>query len=108
MSTTTTPHRSATLTRLLDDELVFSPSYRGYFSNHLAMALVALDQLGAGPEVLQSVFDSHARDGAEMRDDVEVLDERRQEVLRDGIAATVQSTRSQRSSTLQARRCSTR
>ena len=91
MSTTTTSHRAGTLTRLLDEELVFSPSYRGYFSNHLAMALVALDQLGASPEVLESVFDSHARNSAEMRDDAEMLDERRTEVLRDGIAATVQS-----------------
>ena len=91
MSTTTVSHRSATLTRLLDDELVFSPSYRGYFSNHLAMALVALEQLGARPDVLESVFEAHARNDAEMRDDVEVLDERRREVRRDGIAAVVQS-----------------
>ncbi len=55
------------------------------------MALVALEQLGASPAVLQSVFDAHTRGDAEWRDDVEVLDERRREITRDGIAATVQS-----------------
>ncbi len=91
MRTQTTPRISPTLVRLLDDELVFSPSFQGYFSSHLAMALVALDQLGAAPKVLQSVFDAHARGEAERRDDVNVLDERRREVARDGIAATVRS-----------------
>ena len=91
MKTTTTSQSSATLARLLDDELVFSPSFRGYFSNHLAMALVALEQLGATADVLESVFDAHARESAEMREDVELLDERRREVHLDGIAAVVHS-----------------
>ena len=52
MSTRTIPSISPTLGRLLDDELAFSPSFRRYYSNHLAMALVALDQLGAPAEVL--------------------------------------------------------
>src|SRR4051812_29592609 len=91
MSTTTVPHRSATLARLLDAELVFSPSFRGQFSNHLAMALVALEQLGATPAVLESVFDAHASGAAEMRDDVDRLDERRREIARDGLASTVRS-----------------
>ena len=94
MKTTTTSQSSATLARLLDDELVFSPSFRGYFSNHLAMALVALEQLGATADVLESVFDAHARESAEMREDVELLDERRREVHLDGIAAVVHSTSS--------------
>ena len=91
MSTRTIPPISPTLGRLLDDELAFSPSFRRYYSNHLAMALVALDQLGAPAEVLQSVFDAHASGGAERRDDADLLDERRREVARDGIVATVRT-----------------
>ncbi|WP_116999532.1 questin oxidase family protein [Desertimonas flava] len=77
------------LARLLDDELAFSPSYRGYFSNHLAMELAALQRLGAPDGVLRSVFDAHARNGPEARTDGEVLAERLREVASDGIAATV-------------------
>jgi len=76
---------------LLNEELAFSPSFQRYYSNHLAMALVALDQMGAPPESLRSVFDAHARGEFEPRDDTEVLDQRRQEVARDGMAATVRT-----------------
>jgi hypothetical protein len=74
---------------LLDAELAFSPSLMGRFSNHLAMALVALHQLGAPPSVLRSVFDTHAAGEPELRDDWDVLETRLEEVARDGIAATV-------------------
>lgn len=78
--------------RLLDNELVFSPSFRRIYSNHLAMALVALEQLGADPETLEDVFAAHAADdGAELRDNRPALDERVAEVMRDGIAATVRT-----------------
>lgn len=80
---------SATLRRLLDEELVFSPSFRGYFSNHLAMALVALEQLGAPPDLLESTLAAYARGEHEDRDDRPVLDARIAEVHRDGIEATV-------------------
>src|ERR687892_618331 len=86
---TITGHASTTLTQLLDDELAFSPSFQGIYSNHLAMALVALDQLGAPPDVLRATFDAHANGEYERRDDRDELEVRRQEVARDGIAATV-------------------
>src|SRR5919106_4232564 len=85
---TITGHASTTLTQLLDDELAFSPSFQGIYSNHLAMALVALDQLGAPPDV-RATFDAHANGEYERRDDRDELEVRRQEVARDGIAATV-------------------
>lgn len=85
---TTTRTASPTLTRLLDEELAFSPSFQRHYSSHLAMALAALDQMGAPPDVLQSTFD---HTGAEPRDDGATLDERRREVARDGIAATVRA-----------------
>jgi hypothetical protein len=89
--TTQTPLRrpSDTLGRLLDDELAFSPRFHRVYSSHLAMALVALDQMGAPPPVLQATFDAHAQGESELRDDHERLDERLSEVARDGIAATV-------------------
>src|SRR6187402_26903 len=76
---------------LLDAELAFSPSFRGRFSNHLAMALVALHQLGASAAVLRSVFDAHAAGRPELRDDWDILETRLHEVARDGIAATVRA-----------------
>ena len=79
------------LLELLDAELAFSPSFMGRFSNHLAMALVALHQLGAPLAVLHSVFDAHAAGDAELRHDWDVLETRLQEVARDGIAATVRA-----------------
>lgn len=92
MTTDTAPRTaSATLARLLDEELAFSPSFRRHYSTHLAMALVALDQMGAPPEVLQATFDATVRAELEPRDDVEVLEERRREVAADGIAATVRA-----------------
>jgi hypothetical protein len=93
MATITSTHApSATLGRLLDEELAFSPSFLQYFSNHLAMSLMALQQLGAAPELLQSTFDAHAANpDAEPRDDVEDLTRRLAEVERDGIATTVRT-----------------
>jgi len=88
--TTTIAHPSSrTLARLLDAELAFSPSFQGRFSNHLAMALVALDQMGAPPEVLEATFRAHASGESEPRDDVADLEDRLAEVARDGIEATV-------------------
>ena len=83
--------RTPSMRELLDAELAFSPSFMGRFSNHLAMALVALHQLGAPPAVLQSVFDAHAAGDPELRDDWDVLETRLHEVARDGIAATVRA-----------------
>lgn len=77
------------LARLLDAELAFSPSFLRRYSNHLAMALAALYRLGAPESVLQATFDAHAARESEPRTDVDVLAERRREVARDGIAATV-------------------
>jgi len=90
MATKTLP-RTPSMLELLDAELAFSPSLMGHFSNHLAMALVALHQLGAPPTVLRSVFDAHAAGEPELRDDWDVLETRLQEVARDGIAATVRA-----------------
>jgi hypothetical protein len=88
---TITDHASTTLARLLDDELALSPSFQGIYSNHLAMSLVALDQLGAPPDVLQATFDAHLNGEPEWRDDREALEARRQEVARDGIEAAVRA-----------------
>lgn len=86
-STTTT----ATLDRLLDEELAFSPSFLVHYSNHLAMALVALHHMGAPPEALEATFAAHAAEESERRDDRPALEERRREVARDGIEATVRT-----------------
>jgi hypothetical protein len=96
MTTSDTPpntlHRSTqTLDRLLDAELAFSPSYLEHYSSHLAMALVALHQLGATPDVLESTLAAHAREDAELRDDRDLLDQRIEEVERNGITATVRA-----------------
>lgn len=45
---------------LLDDGLRFAPEYRGGLSNHLPMALVALDALGAGPARLGTFASQYA------------------------------------------------
>jgi hypothetical protein len=89
LGTTRTGDAAATLHRLLDDDLQFSPSYRGSFSNHLAMALVGLAQLGAPADVLAATLAAHARHDPEYRDDRDVLERRIDEVRRDGIAATL-------------------
>lgn len=81
---------SPTLRRLLDDELKFSPSFQGHYSNHLAMALTGLDQLGAPVDVLESMFDRAEGSGAsELRIDVAELERRLDEVARLGITETV-------------------
>jgi hypothetical protein len=90
-TTTTSPTAHATLDRLLDDELAFSPSFQRHYSNHLAMALVALHQMGAPPSVLQARFDAHARGEAERRDDRADLDRRIHELERDGMEATLRT-----------------
>ncbi len=88
--TTTAPtSTSATLDRLLDDELALSPSIENIYSNHLAMTLVALHQMGAPSELLETTFRAHAAGESEQRDDVADLDEVRREVQRDGIVAAV-------------------
>lgn len=87
--TTTVPPATPTLDRLLDAELEFSPTVQRHFSSHLAMALVALHQLGAESRVLDATFDAHARNTPEPRDDRGVLDARIDEVADAGIAATI-------------------
>ena len=82
---------TSSLAQLLDDELRFSPSFQRIYSNHLAMELVALDQLGAAPDVLQHVFDVHAADESEPRDDHDALAALRDEVRRAGTAAAVRA-----------------
>jgi hypothetical protein len=88
---TITRHGSTTLMRLLDDELAFSPSFQSIYSNHLAMMLMALDQLGAPPDVLRATFDAHASGEHELRDDHDALADRRREIARDQIVATVRA-----------------
>lgn len=85
------PQTRAVLHRLLDDELAFSPSFHGHYSNHGAMSLVALHQLGATPERLEAELDQHAREESEPRDDTDQLAARLDEIGRNGIAATVRA-----------------
>lgn len=75
--------------QLLDDELRFSPSFLGIYSNHLAMELVALHQFDAPSSVLQHVFDVHAAGESEPRDDHDDLDAVRREIAAFGIAEVV-------------------
>ena len=86
---TAVPPQTTILHRLLDEELAFSPSFRGRYSNHGAMALMALDQMGAPPERLEAELEQHAREESEPRGDVDDLADRLDEIGRDGIAATV-------------------
>lgn len=88
-SSTTTAPAAPALTRLLDDELAFSATFDGRYSNHLPMALVALDQLGAPASALEVTFDAYARGSSEPRADRAALDERIAEIERDGIDATL-------------------
>ena len=53
MMSTDTP---TVLTTLLDRAQAFAPEYRGDLSNHLPMALVALDSLGADAARMESFF----------------------------------------------------
>ena len=82
---------TSTLEQLLDDELRFASSFRRIYSNHLAMELVALDQLGAAPDVLRHVFDAHAAGESEPRVDRDELAVVRHEVRRAGIATAVRT-----------------
>lgn len=93
MDTATAPTAatSPTLDRLLDAELDISPSFLGHYSNHLAMTLVALHQMGAPTERLEETFEAHLRGESEPRDDRPALDERIREVDRLGIKATVRA-----------------
>lgn len=77
---------SVVLSRLLDDELAYSPSFRRYYSSHLAMALVALEQMGASPDVLERTFSSHR---GEPRTDTDQLADAIAEVLEVGIDESV-------------------
>lgn len=88
-TTTTARPASPTLARLLDDELAVSPTFGGRYSNHLAMALAALDQMGAPPETLERTFRAHLRGESEPREDGPDLAARLAEVARDGIDAVV-------------------
>ncbi len=80
---------TATLHRLLDEELAYSPSYLGRYSNHAAMALVALHQMGASDERLEAELARHVAGESEPRDDSDTLAEQVEEVRRDGIATVV-------------------
>lgn len=88
-STTTTASTESTLARLLGDELAFSATYNGRYSNHLAMALVALDQLRAPTAALEATFDAYASGASEPRDDRAALDEQIAEIEQGGIDATL-------------------
>lgn len=55
--------RQATLNRLLDAELDYSPRATGYFISHLAMALVAAHRLGADDEDLEGWYRAQTSDG---------------------------------------------
>jgi hypothetical protein len=52
---------SPALHRLLDKTLRFAPEYNDGFSNHLPMALAALEGIGAEESRLEAFFDSYAR-----------------------------------------------
>ncbi len=56
MISTDPPTASTTLTVLLDRAQQFAPEYRGGLSNHLPMALVALDSLGADASRMEAFF----------------------------------------------------
>ena len=56
MISTETRTAATTLTALLDRAQAFAPEYRGDLSNHLPMALVALDSLGADAARMESFF----------------------------------------------------
>lgn len=89
-STTTSSHRSSvTLRRLLTEELSYSPTIQGIYSDHTAMALAALDQMGASDARLEELFRRQTTSEAEPRTDVDELEARRAEVRRLGIAETV-------------------
>ncbi len=47
------------LAKLLTDSAIYGPEYRGGLANHLPMALVALDQMGATPAQLEEYRRSH-------------------------------------------------
>lgn len=87
--TTTIRPASDTLHRVLDEELQLSPSFRQRYSNHLAMMLVALDQMGAPSERLTRVLERHLASAHEPRLDRPALEDRIAEVARDGVDATV-------------------
>lgn len=91
MPRTLIPRTSPLLDRLLDAELAYSPSFKGLYSNHLAMTLVALHQMDAPPEALRATFDATTATESEPRHDVEELDLRRREVARHGIEDTVRT-----------------
>lgn len=78
-----------TLHRLLDEELAYSPSFLGRYSNHAAMALVALYQMGASSDRLEAELARHVAEEAEPRQDTDALVGRLEEVRRDGIGAVV-------------------
>src|ERR1700712_3256599 len=52
---------SPALHRLLDKALAFEPEYNNGFSNHLPMALSALEAIGADKARLTTFFDGYAR-----------------------------------------------
>lgn len=56
MISTDAPTASTTLTSLLDRAQAFAPEYHGNLSNHLPMALVALNSLGADAARMESFF----------------------------------------------------
>ena len=58
---------SPTLARLLDEDLAHSPSIQGMYSSHMAMMLVALEQMGATEDRVQALFERHVRSGLALR-----------------------------------------
>ncbi|HET6621117.1 MAG TPA: questin oxidase family protein [Dongiaceae bacterium] len=49
----------STLPKLLTESAIYGPEYRGGLANHLPMALVALDQMGASPTRLDAYHRTH-------------------------------------------------
>jgi hypothetical protein len=99
MATTSTTRTSATATspgdarstrdRLLTEQLRFDARTRRGLSNHLPMALVALERLGAGADALQATFDAYADRSLDPRRDEALLDTMRARLADDGVEATV-------------------
>lgn len=52
---------SAACNGLLDQSTVYHPLYGEGLSNHLPMALIALDRMGASPDQLRSFFETYRR-----------------------------------------------
>ena len=90
MSTPTPP--TSELGELLDAELASDPETVEGFTDHLSMALVALQRLGAPDERLEEFAERYTRRLLPARPETEALRaERARAIARDGVDAVVQS-----------------